>query len=61
MEKIRYQKNWNLNKIFQGGSKSNQFINHIKRLEVQVSDLNSYVKSFAIPIAINETAHLVDL
>jgi len=61
MEKMGYQNNWNLDKIFLGGSKSNQFLDHIKQLEVLVCDLERCVKSFTTPIARNEAANLENL
>ncbi|MFJ7828495.1 M3 family oligoendopeptidase [Psychrobacillus sp. NPDC096623] len=61
MEKMGYQGNLNLDKIFQGGSKSNQFLNHIKQLEVLVRDIEGCVKSFNTSIARNEAANLGNL
>ena len=56
-----YKKIWNLDKIFIGGSKSNQFVGHIKRLEVLIRDLERNVKSFNTPLARNEAANLGNL
>ncbi len=61
METIGYKKNWNLDNVFLGGSKSNQFSNHIKLLEVLVCDLKRCVISFTTPISKNEAANLVKL
>ncbi|ATP40395.1 pantothenate kinase [Solibacillus sp. R5-41] len=58
MEKMGYQKNWNLDKIFLGGSKSNQFLDYIKRLEVLGRDLERCVKSYTTSLATNEAANL---
>ncbi|WP_179601513.1 M3 family oligoendopeptidase [Neobacillus driksii] len=61
MENTGYQKVWNLDNIFQGGSKSSQFLDHIKRLEVLVYDLEKCVESFTTPIATNEVVNLVNI
>lgn len=61
MEKMGYRKNWKLDKIFLGGSKSNQFLDHIKQLEVLVYDFERCVKSFNTPIARNDAANLEKL
>ena len=50
-----------MDKIFLGGSKSNQFLDHIKQLEVLVCDSERCVKSFNTPIARNEAANLGNL
>jgi oligoendopeptidase F len=61
MEKTGYQKVWNLDNIFPGGSKSNQFLDHIKRLEVLIYDLEKCVESFITPIATNDVVNLVNI
>ncbi|MEK5147312.1 M3 family oligoendopeptidase [Psychrobacillus sp. FSL K6-4615] len=61
MEKMSYIKNWNLDKIFLGGSNSNQFLDYVKQLEVLVCDLERCVKSFNPPISRNEVANLRNL
>jgi oligoendopeptidase F len=61
MEKTGYQKVWNLDTIFLGGSKSNQFLEHMKRLEVLVYDLEKCIESFTTPLATNDVGNLVHL
>ncbi|SDN08135.1 oligoendopeptidase, pepF/M3 family [Psychrobacillus sp. OK028] len=58
MEKMVHQKVWNLDNIFYGGSKSLQFLDYIKDLEVLVCDLKTCVKSVAPPFTTNESAKL---
>lgn len=61
MEKTEYQKEWNLDRIFLGGSKSGQFLEHINRLEGLIYELEKCVKSFTTPLAKNEVVNLVQL
>lgn len=61
MEKMVYLKNWNLDKIFLGGSKSKQFLDYLNQLEVLVSDLERCVKFFNPPILRSEAAKLGNL
>lgn len=63
MEKISYPRVWDLDKIFNGGSKSNQFLEHINRLEALVLELEASVQSFVPPLSTNEgikVLHLVE-
>ena len=53
--------NWNLDEIFQGGSKSSQFLKHLKQLEVLIQNLKSSVTSFSAPVATDEGANLQNL
>lgn len=61
MEKTGYQKVWNLDKIFLGGSKSNQLLEHLNRLEVLVYELERCVTSLTTPLETNEVVNLVHL
>jgi oligoendopeptidase F len=61
MEKMGYQKVWNLDKIFLGGSKSKQFLEHLHRLEVHVYELERCVTSLTTPLETNEVVNLVHL
>ncbi|MFB3164402.1 M3 family oligoendopeptidase [Neobacillus sp. 179-J 1A1 HS] len=61
MEKTGYQKVWNLDKIFLGGSKSKQFLEHLHRLEVLLYELERCVTSLTTPLETNEVANLVHL
>lgn len=61
MEKISYPKVWNLDKVFMGGSKSIQFLDHINRLEALVHELEGSVKSFITPLSTNELIKVVHL
>ncbi|MCM3690926.1 M3 family oligoendopeptidase [Neobacillus niacini] len=61
MEKISYPKVWNLDKIFMGGGKSSEFLDHINRLEVLVLELEGSVTSFITPLTTNEVIKVVHL
>jgi oligoendopeptidase F len=61
MEKISYPKVWNLEKVFMGGSKSSQFLDHINRLEDLVHELEGNVNSFITPLSTNEVIKVVHL
>lgn len=61
MEKMGYQQIWNLDQIFMGGSKSNQFLDYLERLELLIRDLGKCVKSFNFLIARTDAANLVNL
>jgi oligoendopeptidase F len=61
MEKISYPKVWNLDKVFMGGSKSSQLLDHINRLEALVQELESSIKSFITPLSTNEVNKVVYL
>ncbi len=63
MEKISYPRVWDLENIFNGGSKSNQFLEHINRLESLVLELEASVQSLVPPLSTNEgikVLHLVE-
>jgi len=63
MEKISYPIVWDLENIFNGGSKSNQFLEHINRLESLVLELEASVQSLVPPLSTNEgikVLHLVE-
>jgi oligoendopeptidase F len=61
MEKKSYPKVWNLDKVFMGGGKSNQFSDHINRLEAMVHGLEDSVNSFITPLSTNEVIKVVHL
>ncbi|MCA0985690.1 M3 family oligoendopeptidase [Guptibacillus algicola] len=57
MEKLSYSEVWNLDKVFRGGSKSNQFLVHIEQLETLTHELEGFVNSFTD--STNEMVNLV--
>jgi oligoendopeptidase F len=61
MEKKIYPKVWNLDKVFMGGGKSSEFLDHINRLEALVLDLEGRVHSLITPLSTNEVMNVVDL
>jgi len=61
MEQTSYPKVWDLDKIFEGAGKSNQFLNHINRLDALVHDLETRVKTFTTPLETNEVTKVVHL
>ncbi|MEH7355524.1 M3 family oligoendopeptidase [Neobacillus drentensis] len=61
MEKISYPKVRNLDKVFMGGGKSSQFLDHINRLEALVHELEGSVKSFTTPLSTYEVSKVVHL
>lgn len=56
--KIVDQMNWNLDRIFHGGSKSHQFLKHLTELEILIQNLEKSVASFRAPITTDEAANL---
>ncbi|MBM7664086.1 pepF/M3 family oligoendopeptidase [Solibacillus kalamii] len=56
-----YEMNWNLDSIFLGGSKSNQFLNHLNELEVHIHNFKRSVASFNAPPATGEGANIAEL
>jgi oligoendopeptidase F len=61
MEKINYPKVWNLDKVFIGGGKSSQLLDHINRLEALVHELEGSVPSFSTPLSTNEGIKVLHL
>ncbi|MBT2636582.1 M3 family oligoendopeptidase [Bacillus sp. ISL-39] len=61
MEKISYSRVWDLDKVFIGGSKSSQFLEHMNRLVALVNILESSIKSLITPLSINEVIKVVPL
>ncbi|WP_377890423.1 M3 family oligoendopeptidase [Alkalihalobacillus sp. R86527] len=61
MEKISYPNVWNLDKVFDGGSKSIQFLEHIQRLEELVHKLEGNVHSFSSSISTEERSNVIDV
>ncbi|WP_045520625.1 M3 family oligoendopeptidase [Neobacillus niacini] len=59
MENLSYSKVWNLDKVFMGGSKSGQFLDHIDRLEDLIHELEGSVASIITPLSTNEVTKLV--
>ena len=55
MNKTRYSKVWNLDKLFQDGSKSSQLHNHIKQVEIMVNELEEKLTSFHNLLDVNES------
>ncbi|CAH2717342.1 Oligoendopeptidase F, plasmid [Neobacillus rhizosphaerae] len=55
MNKIRYSKEWNLENLFQEGSKSSQLHNHIKQLEIKVLELEDELNSFNNLLEVNDS------
>ena len=54
MRKTEYSKVWNLEKVFSGGSKSSQFLEHINQLEVLLHELEDNVRTLINPLSTNE-------
>lgn len=61
MEKVSYSKVWNLDTVFEGGSKSSQFLIHINRLETLVYELEGSIKILITPLSRNEIIKVVQL
>jgi oligoendopeptidase F len=61
MEKISYPKVWNLDKVFMGGGKSSQFLDHINRLEELIHELEASVNSFIPLSSTNDAIKVVHL
>ncbi|WP_419887651.1 M3 family oligoendopeptidase [Neobacillus niacini] len=61
MEKISNQRVWDLDKVFRGGSKSIQFLEHINLLEALVHELEGSVKTFITTLSKNDLVKVVHL
>lgn len=61
MEKVSYSKVWNLDTVFEGGSKSSQFLIHINRLETLVYELEGSIKILITPLSRKEIIKVVQL
>lgn len=61
MEKISYSRVWDLDKVFIGGSKSSQFLEHMNRLAALINILESSIKSLITPLSINEVIKVIPL
>lgn len=53
--------NWNLDSIFQGGSKSEQFVNHLNELEEYIHNIKRLVASFSVLPTIGDGANIAEL
>lgn len=56
-----YEVNWNLDSIFLGGSKSDQFINHLNELEGHIHNIKRLVASFNALTTIGDGANIAEL
>lgn len=61
MKKTEYSKVWDLEKIFSGGSKSSQFLEHINQLEVLLHELEDDVRLLITPLSTNEVFKVLDI
>lgn len=61
MEKISYPKVWNLDKIFMGGGKSSQFLDHMNQLEDLIHELEGSLTSLITPLSTNEVTKVVHI
>ncbi|WP_164669509.1 M3 family oligoendopeptidase [Virgibacillus doumboii] len=61
MEDIKYQKIWDLDSIFPGGSESNQFIKHIEELEIRINEFKSKVDYFQTPEKVDDSIKVKEL
>lgn len=59
--KMPYEMNWDLDSIFLGGSKSNQFINHLNELEEYIHTIKRSVASFIALPSIGDAANVAEL
>ena len=56
-----YEVNWNLDSIFLGGSKSDQFINHLNELEDYIHNIKMSVASFSSLPSMSDTVNIAEL
>lgn|GEM_PF-3270114 len=61
MGATKYRQVWNLDSLFQGGSKSSQLHEHIGYLEQEISEFEEKANSFNIPQKINESINIAVL
>ncbi|MFJ3389391.1 M3 family oligoendopeptidase [Lysinibacillus sp. NPDC086135] len=61
MGETKYRQIWNLDSLFQGGSKSSQLHEHIRYLEQEISEFEEKANSFNVPQKINESINIVVL
>ena len=56
-----YEMNWNLDSIFLGGSKSDQFINHLNKLEDYIHNIKMSVATFGTLPSMSDEANIAEL
>lgn len=56
-----YEMNWNLDSIFLGGSKSDQFINHLNELEDYIHNIKISVASFSALPSMSDAVNIAEL
>lgn len=56
-----YEMNWNLDSIFLGGSKSDQFINHLNELEDYIHNMKMSVASFSALPSMSDAVNIAEL
>ncbi|TQR36032.1 M3 family oligoendopeptidase [Lysinibacillus sphaericus] len=61
MGETKYRQVWNLDSLFQGGSKSSQLHEHIRYLEQEISKFEEKANSFNVPQKINESINIAVL
>lgn len=61
MGETKYSQVWNLDSLFQGGSKSSQLHEHIRYLEQEISEFEEKANSFIVPQKINASIHVAVL
>ncbi|MCU4715895.1 hypothetical protein OCE25_26945 [Bacillus cereus] len=49
MSEIKCRQVWNLDSLFQGGSESSQLHEHIRHLEIEISEFEKKTNSFNVP------------
>ncbi|MCZ6943758.1 M3 family oligoendopeptidase [Bacillus mycoides] len=61
MSETKYRQVWNLDSLFLGGSESSQLHEHIRHLEIEISEFEKTTNSFNVPKKINESINVAVL
>lgn len=61
MSETKYRQVWNLDSLFLGGSQSSQLHEHIRHLEIEISEFEKKTNSFNVPQKINESINVAVL
>ncbi|MFJ8460192.1 M3 family oligoendopeptidase [Lysinibacillus xylanilyticus] len=61
MSETKYRQVWNLDSLFIGGSESSQLLDHIRHLEIEISEFEEKTNSFNVPQKINESINVAIL
>ncbi|MGE7874552.1 M3 family oligoendopeptidase [Bacillus paramycoides] len=61
MSETKYRQVWNLDSLFLGGSESSQLHEHIRHLEIEISEFEKKTNSFNVPKKINESINVAVL